>query len=224
MSLALTGTGITEWESIVISETQFEIGKSGELSVKTSIPDWIKNNAGWWAEGLIDDNSFVSGMQWLITNGIIMLEETRSITEFRVAFIGDQGFGPNSFSVLQLIKDEGTELVLHQGDLDYEDNPDKWDRMISNVLGDDFPYFVSVGHHDIMAWDEGPIWSGYRDKLYDRLEKNPEITCVGDLGVKSSCTYKELFFILVSPGSKGSDDDLFIENQLKNNNSIWSVC
>ena len=25
------------------------------------VPDWIKNNAGWWADGTIDDGSFVSG-------------------------------------------------------------------------------------------------------------------------------------------------------------------
>ena len=41
---------------------------------EATIPDWIKNNAGWWADGLIDDNSFVSGIQWLISNGIIILE------------------------------------------------------------------------------------------------------------------------------------------------------
>ena len=41
---------------------------------ETAIPDWIKNNAGWWADELIDDDSFVSGIQWLISNGIIMLE------------------------------------------------------------------------------------------------------------------------------------------------------
>ena len=73
MSLALTGTGVTEWESFVVSETQFEIGKSGELSVKTSIPDWIKNNAGWWADGQIPDSAFVSGLQWLISNGIMTI-------------------------------------------------------------------------------------------------------------------------------------------------------
>jgi len=33
----------------------------------------IKNNAGWWANGQIDDSSFVSGLQWLITNGIMTL-------------------------------------------------------------------------------------------------------------------------------------------------------
>ncbi len=41
---------------------------------EVTIPDWIKNNAGWWADGSIDDNSFVSGIQWLISNGIAMLE------------------------------------------------------------------------------------------------------------------------------------------------------
>jgi len=39
----------------------------------TSIPDWIKNNAEWWADGLIDDNAFVSGIQWLISNGIMTI-------------------------------------------------------------------------------------------------------------------------------------------------------
>ena len=40
---------------------------------QTSIPDWIKNNAGWWADGQIDDSSFVSGLQWLISNGIMKI-------------------------------------------------------------------------------------------------------------------------------------------------------
>ena len=35
------------------------------------VPAWVKNNAGWWADGTIDDNSFVSGIQYLIKVGII---------------------------------------------------------------------------------------------------------------------------------------------------------
>jgi len=80
MSLALTGTGITNWEKSVLSDTTFEIGKAGESIVpsptptaETSIPSWIKNNAGWWADGQIDDSSFVSGLQWLISNGIMKI-------------------------------------------------------------------------------------------------------------------------------------------------------
>ncbi len=35
------------------------------------IPDWVRNNAGWWAEGLISDEDFAGGLQYLIANGII---------------------------------------------------------------------------------------------------------------------------------------------------------
>ena len=43
---------------------------------ETSIPSWIKNNAGWWADGQIDDDSFVSGIQWLISNKIMVIPPT----------------------------------------------------------------------------------------------------------------------------------------------------
>ena len=35
------------------------------------IPAWIKNNAGWWADGSIDDETFVQGIEYLVKNGII---------------------------------------------------------------------------------------------------------------------------------------------------------
>jgi len=42
----------------------------------TTIPEWIKNNAGWWANGDIDDNSFVQGIQWLIKERIMKIPPT----------------------------------------------------------------------------------------------------------------------------------------------------
>ena len=191
-----------------------------ESSGSQEVPAWVKNNAGWWANNQIDESSFVSGIQWLISNGIIVVEEKLIHTDadFRVAFIGDQGLGPNSIAVLNLIKDENAQMVLHQGDFDYEDDPDAWDKQISNVLGDDFPYFGTIGEHDQLKWNE------YQQKLHDRLKKNPDAQCIGDLGVKSSCTYKGLQFIQVGPGIKGSEHGSFIENQLNNNDHIWSVC
>ena len=38
-----------------------------------AIPDWIKNNAGWWATDQIDDSAFVQGIQYLVQNGIIVI-------------------------------------------------------------------------------------------------------------------------------------------------------
>jgi len=40
---------------------------------ETSIPTWIKNNAGWWATDQIDDSSFLQGIQYLVQKGIIVV-------------------------------------------------------------------------------------------------------------------------------------------------------
>ncbi|MCI4432179.1 MAG: hypothetical protein JHC41_01025 [Nitrosopumilus sp.] len=47
--------------------------KSGSPDTSQKIPSWIKNNAGWWADGSIDDNSFVQGIQFLIKEGIMKI-------------------------------------------------------------------------------------------------------------------------------------------------------
>ncbi len=39
----------------------------------TTIPEWIKNNAGWWADGAIGDSDFVLGIQFLIKEGIMKI-------------------------------------------------------------------------------------------------------------------------------------------------------
>jgi len=40
---------------------------------ETSIPAWIKNNAGWWATDQIDDSTFLQGIQYLVQKGIIVV-------------------------------------------------------------------------------------------------------------------------------------------------------
>ena len=49
----------------------------GTISVGTSeliIPTWIKNNAGWWADGSINDDSFIQGIQFLIKEGVLQIQ------------------------------------------------------------------------------------------------------------------------------------------------------
>ena len=36
-----------------------------------AVPAWIKNNAGWWVSGQIDDITYISGIHYLIKVGII---------------------------------------------------------------------------------------------------------------------------------------------------------
>jgi hypothetical protein len=47
-----------------------------DVKPPTAIPEWIKNNAGWWANGDIDDNSFVQGIQYLIKEEIMNIPPT----------------------------------------------------------------------------------------------------------------------------------------------------
>lgn len=48
------------------------------LQHETKIPDWIKNNAAWWSQGLIGDNDFTSGIEFMINEGIIDVPLTKS--------------------------------------------------------------------------------------------------------------------------------------------------
>jgi len=46
------------------------------ISTQNKIPDWVKNNAGWWADGTISDGEFLSGIGFLIKDGIIAVAPT----------------------------------------------------------------------------------------------------------------------------------------------------
>ncbi len=37
------------------------------------IPNWIRDNAKWWAEGLITDQDYINGLQYLISKGILKI-------------------------------------------------------------------------------------------------------------------------------------------------------
>ena len=145
---------------------------------------------------------------------------TPTESNLRVAFIGDQGLGPDSVAVLELIRDEGADFVIHSGDFDYVDDPDAWDDQITGVLGDDYPYFANVGNHDVAEWE------GYRAKLEQRLAKIDGVQCSGaELGVQSACTYRGLFFILSGVGTWGFvDHRAFVDQALAADDSIWRVC
>jgi hypothetical protein len=47
-----------------------------EVQSPAVIPAWIKNNAGWWADGSIDDSSFVQGIQFLIKEDVLKIPPT----------------------------------------------------------------------------------------------------------------------------------------------------
>ena len=67
-------------QSILATQTGYNFDQYGNASFEP-IPEWIKNNAGWWAEGKIKDTSFILGIQWLITNGVITVSSAEQETK-----------------------------------------------------------------------------------------------------------------------------------------------
>jgi hypothetical protein len=56
------------------------IDRIGPQNNEISIPEWIKNNAEWWVEGQIDDETFIQGIEYLIKNNIILIPKTQQET------------------------------------------------------------------------------------------------------------------------------------------------
>ena len=48
-----------------------DLPEQASTVAEQEIPDWIKNNAGWWADGLISEDDFVNGIKFLVEKGII---------------------------------------------------------------------------------------------------------------------------------------------------------
>lgn len=145
-------------------------------------------------------------------------KEKKRISEVKVAFIGDQGLGADAEAVLKLIKKENADFVLHQGDFDYYDDPAAWDEQINSVLGEDFPYFASIGNHELENWP------AYQKKLKQRLARIKGADCSGDLGVNSACHFKDLFFVLSGVGTWGENHEKYLERSLKQSKANWEIC
>jgi hypothetical protein len=85
LQLVLIGSGFLDFDPFVSASMQFDISetKAETTSVptpssQTAIPNWIRNNAKWWADGTIGDSDFVSGIQYLIKQGILKIPQTTS--------------------------------------------------------------------------------------------------------------------------------------------------
>lgn len=149
--------------------------------------------------------------------------------EVKIAFLGDSGMWDEFRANLQLIAQEGADFVVHEGDFDYDDDPDGFWAVIDELLGSSYPYFLSVGNHD--AEDPpGPAdpteWAGYAAHMSDHMDAAGVVLDDPDLSDQMwSTTF--LGVRLVSVGLMGVDHPEFAEfigAQLDSTDPSWKVC
>jgi len=78
---------------IGLSTSQITISSSW---AEPAIPSWIKNNAGWWASGMITEDEFLKGIEYLINNNIILIYSTA---------IDEKAFTPTDTSATKRVPD-----------------------------------------------------------------------------------------------------------------------
>jgi hypothetical protein len=133
---------------------------------------------------------------------------------FKVAFIGDSGDDESFRQVLRLIRDEGADMVVHNGDFSYEDGTAlEWEQAVGEILGPTFPYVGSDGNHD--------GWSEYVDFFGARLEAMDATIDVGSLESASyAFTYENIRFVF----SKEDGDPIHVaQGFAADQDVIWKV-
>ncbi len=144
----------------------------------------------------------------------------------KVAFIGDQGVGEHAESVLSLIANEGTNLLLIGGDLGYKENTaTTWESHLNTYLGSDFPVLTLVGNHENFEW---PL---YQRLIQKRIDRVSGLSCSGNTGVKAKCSYGNVEVVQVAPGINevagiSADDGYadFIRSSFSGNSDRWRIC
>ena len=84
-----------------------------------SIPNWVRNNAGWWSSGQIGDNDFASGIEFMIKEDIIRVPSTTSGPASEDAVIPDWVRNNAGWWADGLISDEdfanGLQFLIQNG-------------------------------------------------------------------------------------------------------------
>lgn len=141
---------------------------------------------------------------------------------FKIAFLADSDIGTNADAVLNLILSEKTKVVIHPGDLNYSEDPQGFEDNINGFLGENFPYFYSVGNHDDSVWNGANGYQYFLEARFQRLG----IPWKGQLGVLSSFAYQGISFVSSAPDEFGITTTVagnYIRDEFVNVNSIWNI-
>jgi len=178
----------TWWASDEISENEFLTGieylvnnniilldfvpcnykiQNQTISPSKSIPDWIKNNASWWSENLIDDIDFINGLQYLIEYKIIKIDNKKILGKIPLEDIKFSSSWQIDKNILAFAQSAFFEIYGVYGNCIMDDgiqvwrslllglNPNKMDMYNEVAVWNDpqktvvvYPYFTFVAYND----------------------------------------------------------------------------
>ncbi len=157
------------------------------------------------------------------SNGTPDNSDEETPVNLMIAFFGDQGLDEDATDVLNLVASEGAEAVIHLGDFDYVSSPSRWDELITDQLGETFPYFSVLGNHDAVSFS---MANGYQTKIWQRLNRTSLASqCRGDIGYSYVCSFKGITFALTNPGlfQSSAEAAAFTKSAFDSFGGIWRI-
>jgi len=137
----------------------------------SAIPEWVKNNALWWSEGVISEADYITSLEYLISNGIIdvqvpfaqvtaaqnILSDDERAQSFSVTFYDGLIQGP--VTVDTFVKFEATSS---SGSVVSPETP--------IYIFRDKPQFLLEG---LPSVDKQPVYQGVHNWLTQKTKLNP---------------------------------------------------
>ncbi len=139
-------------------------------------------------------------------------------TGTKIAFIGDTGAGADFERVLQTVRREGAQAVVHLGDATYDETAEQFWAVVDRVLGHGFPYFLAQGNHDV------PNWVALAEHGLEHLRRSgAETDVVSLVDPRFALRFRGVSFVFLGESVR-DDDPRYILDRLAGDGHIWKVC
>ena len=157
-------------------------------------PEWVKNTAGWWADDQIPDSAFINGIEFLIKNGIININnddvcpyglheffnsqspeiKKRLCSDelFNLTYTQEHHWDPGDWVSIQRIDEERGQIQINShGFRGSEFSIDKPENTFRIFTVGSSPTFGN-GVHD------SETWPAYLQKIFNNIDSNPKIEII----------------------------------------------
>ena len=151
----------------------------------------------------------------------------------KLAFIGDSNDDSSAERVYQVLRAQGADHVIQNGDFDYNDRPWKWSEFLDRNWFDHgkSDVIMTAGNHDTKKWGGS---SGYQALLYATMTSNMRSKCTGrpgrsmqnEYGLWMSCKLEEVHMVLFGWNEMEDPDRVagFVDDAFAASTQKYRVC
>ena len=161
------------------------------LANADSIPDWIKNTAGWWAIDKISETEFVNAIEFLVNVGIIQTESDNNCVEDISKFF------KNKQKIIDACEENRTniiELVPYKNNEEYNNKGFRGENFSNEKVANVYRIFMVGGSTMIGSTSNDTTIPSILQRMFDSSELEFEVEVINS-GFSGGNTISELALI-----------------------------